>query len=380
MSSVVAGNGRACPSAPLANVRKIMAMAYTAAGGSGEFALIDSLAKIVEPTLDAVPSLVKGIGDDCAVWRPSEGMVQVASTDLLVEHVHFDLLTTPAGHLGGKAIGVNVSDICAMNATPRYALVSIAVPQAYPVELLEGIYRGMAHAAEQYGVAIAGGDTSSSKSGLCISVTIVGEAPEEMLAYRKGARVGDLVCVTGTLGGAAAGLKVLLREKGIMLEHLENGETYNRNLMADLQEYSGAIQQQLLPVARLDMVRLFHAIGLTPTSMIDLSDGLSQDLGHLCQNSGTGARLQENKVPVNPAARQIADDLQEDAFTWALRGGEDYQLLFTLSREEYEAKLSAEGDITVIGEITPADEGLILKDIYGMQIDLTALGGFDHFS
>ncbi|TCD47997.1 thiamine-phosphate kinase [Chlorobium sp. N1] len=353
-------------------------MAHKTTSDIGEFGLIERISAIVAPTLSASEGLVQGIGDDCAVWRPASGQVEVASTDLLIEQVHFDLLTTPARHLGSKAISVNASDICAMNALPRHALVSIAVPPSLPVEMIEQLYLGMAAAAREYGIAIAGGDTSSSRSGLVISVTVTGEAPEDSLTYRKGAQPGDLVCVTGTLGGSAAGLRVLTREKLIMMEHLENNETYSRNLMADLEEYSGAIQQHLLPLARLDIVDLLHERGASPSAMIDVSDGLGQDLRHICRASGTGALLQENRIPVNSTARLIADELQDDALAWAISGGEDYQLLFTMSKEEYE-KISDLRDISVIGAVTPKEEGILLRDIYGITIDLEALPGFDHF-
>jgi len=352
-------------------------MAYKATSETGEFGLIERIRSIVQPTLQSAPELVMGIGDDCAVWQPSTELLQVSSTDLLIEQVHFDLLTTPAKHLGSKAISVNASDICAMNAIPRYALISIAVPPSMPVEMVEELYGGMQNAAQEYGIAIAGGDTSRSPSGLVISVTVTGEVPKSMIAYRHGAKEGDLICVTGTLGGSAAGLRVLLREKLIMMEHIENNETYNRNLMADLQEYSGAIQQHLLPLARLDTVRFLHERQVAPSSMIDISDGLGQDLGHICKASAAGALLQENRIPVNSTARLIADELQDDALGWAISGGEDYQLLFTISKEEHK-KIADNRDIAAIGEITHKESGLLLKDIYGITIDLTSLPGFDH--
>jgi thiamine-monophosphate kinase len=353
-------------------------MAYKATSEVGEFYLIDRISAIVNPTLAASPGLIAGIGDDCAVWHPAAAMIEVASTDLLLEQVHFDLLTTPVKHLGSKAISVNVSDICAMNAIPRHALVSIAVPPSFPVEMIEELYRGMEASAREYGIAIVGGDTSRSPSGLVLSVTVTGEAEESNVTYRKGAEPGDLVCLTGTLGGSAAGLRVLTREKLIMMEHIEHNEAYEGSIMADLKEYSGAIQQHLLPLARLDIVRFLHERRAQPSAMIDVSDGLGQDLGHICNASGTGALLQENRIPVNSTARLIADELQDDALGWAISGGEDYQLLFTMPHEEYR-KIADNRDISVIGEITPKEQGILLKDIYGIEIDLRSLPGFDHF-
>jgi len=201
----------------------------------------------------------------------------------------------------------------------------------------------------------------------------------EQITYRNGAKKGELICVSGSLGGAAAGLRLLMREKEIMLEHIENNEPYNKNVMADLKEYSDAIQHQLLPLARLDIVRLLHAKEVRPSAMIDISDGLSQDLQHICRGSNTGALIHESRIPIHPGTRRIADELQNDALTLALSGGEDYQLLFTISKEDYEA-IADDREISVIGEITGSEEGVLLSDIYGMTIDLTSMTGFDHFS
>jgi len=354
-------------------------MPYTAISGIGEFGLIERISTLVEPTLLAVPELITGIGDDCAVFKPSAELVQVSTTDMLADQVHFDLLTTPLSHLGSKAISVNVSDICAMNAIPRYALIALAVPASFSVAMIEELYLGMSHTAKKYGLAIVGGDTSSSRSGLVISVTMIGEVSQKQLSYRSGAKPGELVCVTGSLGGAAAGLKLLMREKEIMLNYIENNEPYSKNVMADLKQYSEAIQQQLLPSARLDIVRFFHSRNICPSSMIDISDGLSSDLQHICSRSKTGALIYERLIPIHSSTLQIANELQDDALTWALTGGEDYQLLFTLPKEEYQA-MNDNKEISVIGEITALEAGVQLCDLYGMKIDLTAIRGFDHFS
>ncbi len=354
-------------------------MPFKAIPEIGEFGLINKIAALAAPTLAAVPELLTGIGDDCAVFQPSAELLQVSTTDILAELVHFDLMTTPLKHLGSKAISVNVSDICAMNALPRYALISLAVPQSFPIAMIEELYIGMSHAAKEYGLAIAGGDTSASRSGLVISITIVGEVSPEQLTHRSGAKPGELLCVTGSLGGAAAGLKLLMREKEIMLNHIENNEPYTKNVMADLKEYSEAIQQQLLPLARIDIIRYFHSKNIHPSSMIDISDGLSSDLKHICHKSNTGALIHENHLPIHSSTRRIADELQDDALTWALTGGEDYQLLFTIPREKYQI-IADTREISIIGEITDPDSGVNLCDRYGMNIDLASISGFDHFS
>ena len=354
-------------------------MLYKAMSEIGEFGLIDKIAALAEPTLSAVPELLTGIGDDCAIYRPSDELLQVATTDMLVDQVHFDLLTTPLRHLGSKAISVNVSDICAMNALPRYALISLAIPASFSVAMVEELYQGMSHAAKEYGLAIAGGDSSSSRSGLVISVSMIGEVSEKELTRRSGAGPGELLCITGSLGGAAAGLKLLMREKEIMLNHIENNESYQRNVMADLMEYREAIQRQLLPLARIDIVRFFHSRAIRPSSMIDISDGLSSDLQHLCRQSRVGALIDEGRIPIRSSTRLIADELQDDALTWALTGGEEYQLLFTIPREDY-PDIADNKEIAVIGETTDAKEGVLLNDIYGMKIDLSSIRGFDHFT
>ena len=358
------------------NLRKNMS--YKAISGIGEFGLIDRIAALAETTLSAVPELLTGIGDDCAVFHPSAELLQVATTDMLADQVHFDLLTTPLKHLGSKAISVNVSDICAMNALPRYALISLAIPASFSVAMVEELYLGMSHAAKEYGLAIAGGDTSSSRSGLVISISMIGEVSPEQLTHRSGAVPGELICITGSLGGAAAGLKLLMREKEIMLNHIENNESYSRSVMADLMEYSDAIKQQLLPLARIDIVRFFHAHHILPSSMIDISDGLSSDLQHLCHQSKIGALIHEARIPILGSTRRIADEMQDDALTWALTGGEDYQLLFTIQKENYPAIADNKG-IAIIGETTDLEEGVQLSDIYGMKIDLSSIRGFDHF-
>lgn len=353
-------------------------MPYKAISDIGEFGLIDRISKLVQPTLAGTPALVKGIGDDCAVYRLSETIMQVATTDLLAEQVHFDLLFSPLRHLGSKCISVNVSDICAMNALPSYAMVSLAVPSSFSVGMIEELYTGMSQSASEYGLAIAGGDTSHSRSGLVITVSMTGEVTAERITMRSGAQPGDLICVTGTLGGAAAGLKVLMREKHIMLEQISGNEPCSNSIIADLEEYRNAIRHQLLPAARIDIVKFFHERNIVPSAMIDVSDGIGSDLRHICASSGTGAIILESRIPVNPQAREIADELQEDVITWSLAGGEDYELLFTIPPESV-CSIKDRRDISVIGEITEKETGILLTDIYGMTINLSDLAGYDHF-
>jgi len=355
-------------------------MSYKPISEIGEFGLIDRLAKLTAPSAKQRPELLEGIGDDCAVWQSGDSAVQVVTTDLLTEHVHFDLLTTPLHHLGSKAISVNVSDICAMNAMPDYALVSIAVPPKMPVGMVEELYRGMNHAASVYGLAIAGGDTSSSPSGLFISVSMTGTTTPKQLSLRKGASPGDLICVTGTLGGSTAGLHLLQREKATMIEQMRNNQPYDKEVMAELKEYAEAIRCHLLPEARIDIIDFFSEEGIVPSAMIDISDGLAADLGHLCRRSGTGAHIEESRIPVLPEARVVAEEFQQDVFDWALSGGEDYELLFTIPKAQYD-RIAAHRDITVIGTITEPEEGMLLTDIFGMTIDMAEMKrGFDHFA
>lgn len=354
-------------------------MSYKPISEIGEFGLIERLAKITEPSTRQRPELIEGIGDDCAVWQSNESEVQVATTDILTEHVHFDLLTTPLNHLGSKAISVNVSDICAMNAMPDYALISIAVPPKMPMEMAEELYKGINHAAEVYGLTIAGGDTSSSASGLFISVSMIGTTTPELLTLRKGASPGELICVTGTLSGSTAGLHLLQREKATMIEQMRNNEPYNKEVMAELQEYTEAIRCHLLPEARIDIIDFFSEEGIVPTAMIDISDGLVSDLGHLCRRSNVGAKIDESKLPVLAEARTVAEEFQQDVFDWALTGGEDYQLLFTVQQQHRDI-IASHRDITIIGEISEKEQGMMLTDIFGMTIDMTDMKqGFDHF-
>ncbi|MFN3561325.1 MAG: thiamine-phosphate kinase [Chloroherpetonaceae bacterium] len=355
-------------------------MSFTRISEIGEFGLIDRLAVLVRPTESQLSTLKKGIGDDCAVIELPNGKLQVISTDLLIEQIHFDLLTTPLEHLGAKAISVNVSDICAMNAKPLYATMSIGLSNSISVEMIEQVYKGASNVAKQYGIAIVGGDTSASVTGLVISVTIVGEVDADKITYRSGAKVGDLICVTGDLGRSFAGLKVLMRERQTMLDlFAENPDMDKSTYKPDFSDYQVVIEKHLLPKARVDAVKFFHEVGLVPTSMIDVSDGTGSELKHLCRNSQTGALIEESKLPILSETREVSDEFEDDATTYALFGGEDYELLFTISPNDFD-KLSLFKDVHIIGKVLDASSGVKMRDLFGTDIDLQNTSGFQHFA
>jgi thiamine-monophosphate kinase len=331
----------------------------------GEFGLIERLSRRF--TLSH-PTSAKGIGDDAAVIRPTDKCTLV-STDLLVEGVHFDVMYTPLRHLGYKAIIVNLSDIYAMNARPRQVTVSLAISSRYTVEALDELYEGIYHACSQYGVDLVGGDTTSSLKGLVISVTVIGEADEDKIVYRNGAKVGNLICVTGDLGAAYLGLQILEREKRIFLE--------NPEIQPDLDDQPYLIGKQLKPEARKEIIEYFDEIGLVPTAMMDLSDGLSSDMLHICRQSGVGCEIHESRVPVSEDAYNQALKFNLDPITCALNGGEDYELLFTIEPED-ETKISGHPYISVIGEITEVESGCVLLTKGNNRHRLTAQG-WQHF-
>ncbi|ACF13691.1 thiamine-monophosphate kinase [Chloroherpeton thalassium ATCC 35110] len=354
-------------------------MTFTKISEIGEFGLIEKISAIASQTESQMNSLKKGIGDDCAILEFSDTEYQVVTTDLLIEQIHFDLLTTPMEHLGAKAISVNVSDICAMNALPTYAVVSIALSEKLSVEMVESLYKGMSNAAKEYGLAIVGGDTSASTAGLVISVTIVGKVKKEKVARRSTAKPGDVVCVSGVLGGSHAGLKVLMRERKLMLDNLKEDGSVDENYRPEIADYQDAVSRHLLPKARLDIVRLFERRGIVPTAMIDISDGLASEIKHICKESKTGAIIEENKFPIMSHARHVADEFEEEATTYALYGGEDYELLFTLSPEDAE-KLQETDDVKIIGEIKPEAYGVVMLDMFAREIDLRKVTGYQHFA
>jgi len=314
----------------------------------GEFGLIKHLTEKIQLQN---PSSKLGVGDDAAVIEYEGGMQTIVTTDLLVEGIHFDLMYFPLKHLGYKAVVVNLSDVYAMNATPRQITVSVALSNRFSVEAIDDLYEGIFFACKKYGVDVVGGDTTSSLKGLIISITAIGECKANNVVTRSGAKEHDLLCVSGDLGGAYLGLQLLEREKRIFLE--------DPNIQPNLEGQTYIVGRQLKPEARKDIIEIFRDLKIKPTSMIDISDGLSSEILHLCEASGVGCRLYEEKIPVAEEAYEQALRFNLDATTAALNGGEDYELLFTVPPNDYE-KVKNHPDITIIGNITPKEKGAVL--------------------
>ncbi len=331
----------------------------------GEFGLIEHLTK---GFTTVNPGTIKAVGDDAAIID-NKAKLTVVSTDLLIEGIHFDLMYMPLKHLGYKSVIVNLSDIYAMNAEPKQITVSIAISSRFTVEALEELYEGIKLACHNYKVDLIGGDTTSSLTGLVISITAIGEAMPEDIVYRNGAKVGDLICVSGDLGSAYLGLKILEREKRIYLEHPD--------VQPELEDAPYLIGRQLKPEARKDVIQYFKEQGLKPTAMMDLSDGLSSDIMHICKQSGTGCEINESQVPISEEAYNMAIKFNLDPITCALNGGEDYELLFTITPED-ETKVANDENFSIIGQITEADKGYMLVTKGGNRHKLTAQG-WNHF-
>jgi len=327
----------------------------------GEFKLIEHLTEHFKVTQK---STVKSIGDDAAVLNFGKKQV-VVSTDMLVEGVHFDLSYVPLKHLGYKAIIVNLSDIYAMNATATQVTVSIAVSNRFPLEALEELYAGIATAAKLYNVDVIGGDTTSSTSGLIISVTAIGEVEKDNAVLRSGAKPNDLLVVTGDLGGAYMGLQILEREKEVY--------KVNPNNQPDIEMYTYIVERQLKPEARKDVVELLKELDVKPTSMIDISDGLSSEVIHLCKQSKVGVDVYEEKIPLDPQVISTCEEFNIDSTTIALNGGEDYELLMTISQEDF-PKIKGNPNITVIGYMTEESRGMHLVTRAEEKIPIIAKG------
>ena len=327
----------------------------------GEFGLINHLTKNFKTNQQ---STYKGIGDDAAVLDFKDKKV-VVSTDLLIEGVHFDLAYMPLKHLGYKAVVVNISDICAMNAKATQITVSVAVSNRFPLEALDELFAGITAAADQYKVDVIGGDTTSSQKGLIISITAIGEADENELVYRNGAKQTDLLVVSGDIGAAYMGLQVLEREKQVF--------NVNPNSQPELDAYTYLIERQLRPEARTDVRTLLHALEIKPTSMIDISDGLSSEIIHICKQSKVGCNLYEDKLPLDPQLISTCEEFDIDATTVAINGGEDYELLFTIPIEDFE-KIKANPNFTIIGHMVQESEGIHLITRADTKIQLKARG------
>jgi len=327
----------------------------------GEFGLIDHLTNGI---ITKNSSTVKGIGDDAAVIDMGD-KYQLVSTDLLVEGVHFDLAYMPLKHLGYKAVAINVSDICAMNGDAKQITLGLALSNRYTVEALEELYDGIKLACEHYGVDLVGGDTTSSTSGLMISVTVLGEVDKDKITYRSGAKVNDLVVCTGDLGAAYLGLQILNREKEMFKE--------NPTMQPDLTGNDYVLRRQLKPEAATKYTQILKELDIVPTSMIDISDGLSSEALHLSKSSEVGITLHEDKIPVDYTAMNLANEFNMNPIFCALSGGEDYELLFTIGQEHYE-KLKKDPDFTIVGFVTDKSEGnnFIAND--GSSHPLTAQG------
>lgn len=327
----------------------------------GEFGLIEHLTKNIE--LQNVSSVL-GVGDDAAVIDHF-GKQTVITTDLLLEGVHFDLAYTPLKHLGYKSVVVNLSDIYAMNATPTQITLSIGISNRFSVEALNEFYDGVYLACEKYGVDLIGGDTSTSKKGFVISVTAIGEVAPGNFVQRSTAQKGDLICVSGFVGGAFLGLTLLEREKQIYLE--------NPQIQPDLEGEAYIVGRLLKPEARKDIIAFFEETGITPTAMLDISDGVSSEVLHICHKSGLGCRLYEEKLPIHEDARQAAFKFGLDPTVCALNGGEDYELIFTMKQADYD-KITLNEEISVIGYLTDMEEGHKIITKGGNLFNLTAQG------
>ena len=327
----------------------------------GEFGLIERLTKELSTTNKET---VKGTGDDAAILQFVNDEEVLVTTDLMMEGIHFDLTYFPLKHLGYKAVVANISDIYAMNGTPKQITVSLALSRKFCIEDVEELYAGMKLACQQYGVDIVGGDTSSSLTGLAISITAIGTAPKGTVVRRNGAKETDLICVTGNLGAAYMGLQLLEREKIA---------TEGKDIQPDFQGKEYILERQLKPEARKEVLEKLREENVRPTAMIDISDGLSSELMHICKQSGVGCRIYEERIPIDYQTAIMAEELNMNVITCALNGGEDFELLFTVPIADHE-KVAAMKDVRVIGHIVSDSMGLALITRYGAEMELKAQG------
>lgn len=327
----------------------------------GEFGLIEHL---TNSFVSVNKSTIKAVGDDAAVLDYGKKQT-VVTTDLLLQGIHFDLVYTPLRHLGYKAVVVNISDVIAMNATPKQITVSIGISSRFTLEMIEELYSGIKQACDTYKVDLVGGDTSSSLTGLTISITCIGEAEKTKITYRSGAKDTDIVCVTGNLGASYMGLQLLEREKKVLDEV--------KGVEPDFEGYEYLLERQLKPEARVDIIEKLKEINIMPTSMIDISDGLSSELLHICKQSLCGCRIFEDRIPIDYQTAKIAEEFNMNLITAALNGGEDYELLFTVPLDDYDKVVGIEG-IKVIGHITKPDLGAYLVTRSDQEVQLVAQG------
>lgn len=331
----------------------------------GEFGLIDRISKLVSKPSNKT---ILGLGDDAAVLRGSNDE-WLWSTDMLNEGVHFDLAYTPLAHLGYKAVTVNVSDIAAMNGIPRQVIVALGISSKFTVEAIEALYRGINQACEDYNVDLVGGDTTSSLTGLVLSVSVIGTVPEKVKTLRSGAKKGDIICVTGDLGAAYLGLQILEREKQVF--------EANPSMQPQLDKYQYLVERQLKPVARMDIIHELREKKIVPSSMIDISDGLASELLHLSKASGLGIKIYEEHLPIDALAYDTAVEFKIPTSTCILNGGEDYELLFTISQTDFE-KLEKHPDIHFIGYMDESKGQNVMITKQENIVPLTAQG-WEHF-
>ncbi|MCX7862427.1 MAG: thiamine-phosphate kinase [Bacteroidales bacterium] len=328
----------------------------------GEFRLID---RITSPFPKFHNETIRGIGDDAAVLKLNSENYTIITTDVLVEGIHFNLVYTPLKHLGYKAVAVNLSDIAAMNGTPKYITVSIALSAKFSVEAIEQLYSGILAACEKYHVELIGGDTSSSMTGLMISITAIGEVLPQKVTYRSSAKVGDLICVSGDLGAAYLGLQLLEREYKLFKDTPE--------IQPDFSTKEYLLERQLKPEPRFDILKTLNDAGICPHAMIDISDGLSSEINHICTKSNVGAKIYAHKIPIDTVTSITAEEFNMAPETAALHGGEDYELLFTVNADHLN-KLLTIPSISIIGMITEAHEGIKLILQGGNEVDLSTKG------
>ena len=338
----------------------------------GEFGLIDRLTKDIKPQNE---STLYGVGDDCAVLHYPDKEILI-TTDMLMEGVHFDLTYIDLQHLGWKSAMVNISDIFAMNGTPRQMTVSLALSKRFSVEDMDLFYQGLRMACDKWNIDIVGGDTTSSYTGMAISITCIGEANKDDIVYRNGARETDLICVSGDLGAAYMGLQLLEREKAVYYQMVEEYKKKG-NQVPDFQpDFAGKeylLQRQLKTEARGDIIERLRTAGIRPTAMVDISDGLSSELMHICKQSGVGCRVYEKNIPIDYQTAVMAEELNMNVTTCALNGGEDYELLFTVPIGDHE-KIEAMDDVHLIGHITKPSLGQMLVTRDNQEFELKAQG------